>query len=70
MEITTKNGWKLEINDSQEAKDEVFQIIIDWIKKYDAFSWETIGQDDDCQIYAIDCLGPIVDKIVKMKESD
>lgn len=70
MEITTKNGRKLSIDDSQESKDKVFQIIIDWIKEYDAFSWEMMGQDDDCQIYALECLGPVVDRIVKQTDCE
>ena len=65
MEITTKNGYKLEIDDSLEAKDKAFKILTDWIMKYDADSWEMMGQDEDCQICAIDCLGEIVDEIVK-----
>jgi len=68
MEIVTKNGHKLEIDDSQEAKEFSFKILIEWIKEHDAFSWEKMEQDDECQLYAINCLGPIVDKISKMEE--
>jgi hypothetical protein len=61
----------VEINDTEENRNKVFEILLDYFRKYQAFDGETIMQSDDPQIYAPDTLSDIADLLfgeVKFKD--
>lgn len=55
------------VDDSPEAKEKVWEILLAYFKKYGAYCGETIGQSDDPQIYAPETLGEIADIIFKTR---
>ncbi len=56
---------KVEINWTQEKKDQVIAAIEKWIREHDATAGEVIMQSDDCIITAPELLSDIVDDIIK-----
>lgn len=54
--------------ETQEVKDVIYEKLIKWIEDHKAYSWEKIGQDDDCQIDASDLIGDIVDNCFNFTE--
>lgn len=56
-------------NETDELKDEVFQKLIDFFKKYNAFSGDSIMQNDDPLIYASELLSDICDDLICFKEN-
>lgn len=58
---------KISYSSSEKTKQEVFDAIINWVRKHDAWSGEILCQDDDCQIEAPQLLADIVDDILDFK---
>jgi len=56
--------------DTPEVRDKVFERVLEYVKKYNASSGESIHQDDDCIIYAPVVLSDIVDDILEMEWKD
>ena len=55
-------------DDSQEAKDKVFQYLMDnYFFKYESFCGESICQSDDPQIYAPHVMSTIAEDIIKFE---
>lgn len=61
-------GYEVTFDDSQEMKDKVFDCLIEWYKKHEAFHGECIQQSDRCLENAPDILAKIADDIIKFDE--
>jgi hypothetical protein len=68
-EIKTRYG-KATYDDSPEAREAVFQRVMDYFKKYESLSGECIMQSDDPQIYAPEVFADIADGILKFVETE
>lgn len=73
METTFKDKYGNSVSyDSSDFTDSlVFETLMEeYFIPFNAFSSETICQNDDCQIYASEVLANIADKIFKVKYND
>lgn len=59
---------KVTFDDSQKAKDRVFEILRNWFGKEELFSAEAIGQSDKVYELAPDLLGEIAERGFKFKQ--
>lgn len=59
---------KVQIEITEEKKNAIVDRILEYCKKHDCISGETLHQDDDCIIYAPDVLSDIIDNILQPKE--
>lgn len=66
---TFKGNWDriVSFEETPELKEKVYQNVLAWIKKHDAYHGEVIMQDDDCIISAPDLLSDIVDELFKFE---
>jgi hypothetical protein len=64
--VKTEN-YEVGFDDSQEIKDRVFDALIEFYCKHEAFSGEVIMQSDDPQIYATELLAEIADDIINFE---
>lgn len=55
-------------DDSLEAKERVFQIVLDWFKEVKMFSPEVLGQCDTTYIEAPNLVGALAEDGFKFKE--
>ena len=55
------------VDNSDEVKQKVFDELMKYFMKHDAFSGEVICQSDNCIIEATDVLANIADNIIKFK---
>lgn len=61
--------YTLEYDDSQEAKERVFNILLKWFKKVDHFSGDSLGQSDDTYIEAPELLAEIAEEGFKFGQT-
>lgn len=52
-------------NDDQATKDKVFEAVVEFFLKHEAFSGESVQQNDGPQIEAPELLADLVDDIIK-----
>lgn len=57
--------FTVEFDDSQETKNKVFDALINWYCKVQAFTGESIMQSDDPQIEAAPFLSDLADDVIK-----
>lgn len=62
MTTITKPDHTVTYDDSQEAKDRIFQIALDWFNKVKMYSGESLGQSDDTYIEAPDILAELAEE--------
>lgn len=62
------DGFTLTYNDSQEAKNRIFDEVVNWCKKYRSYSGESIMQRDDPQIFAPVLIARLADEILKFDQ--
>lgn len=65
MPVIQFKDHSVSYDDSQETKNAVFQAVLDWFNKQEAYSGECIAQSDGCQIALSGLLERIADKIIK-----
>ena len=64
--IDFENKWaNISYEDTDEIKQQVFDAVVEFCKKYDAFCGETICQCDTPSLEAPNLLANIVDDIIK-----
>ncbi len=66
-EIRTKYGYIVEYEDNEEVRNEVFNRVMEFFIKHDAFAAEIIGQADNPIIDAPHVLMDIADDIIKFR---
>jgi hypothetical protein len=66
MNIETKD-FKVSYEETEEIKKKVFDAVMAYFIKHEAFAGEVIMQDDDCQIYASSVFAKIADDIIKFE---
>ncbi len=66
MKIETKD-FTVKFNDDEETKQKVFNNLLEFYAKHEAFSGESICQSDDPQIEAPELLSEIADNIFQFK---
>ena len=69
IEFTNKNGYTVQFIESNELKNTVYDKILEWYKKHNAFHAETIMQYDNTLIEAPELLSEIVE-LFKFKYID
>ena len=65
MRIIETDDMLVKFDDSQAIKDAVFEAVINWYKEVEAFSGESIMQNDEPQLTAAEKLAGIADDIIK-----
>lgn len=68
MIIIDDDERKVTFDDSQKAKDRVFEILRKWFGKEELFSAEALCQSDKTYVLAPDLLGEIAEKGFKFKQ--
>lgn len=71
-EITNKGfryPFKIKYRNDTETKDRIIDKLLDWYKERGLFHGESIFQDEDCQIHAIEVLSDIAD-LFQFEEED
>lgn len=61
--VTTE--YTLSYDDSQDAKDKLFNTMFEWFKKHEMFSGESLAQSDETYIYAPELLGTVAEECFK-----
>lgn len=72
-EITNKGfkyPFKIKYRNDTETKDRIINKLLDWYKKRSLFDGESIFQDEDCQIHALDVLVSIAEFDFQFEEED
>jgi hypothetical protein len=60
----------IKINWTDEKITKMKVLVENWLRKYDCYSGEHVGQCDDCQIYAGILVGNLADLLVDEHEWD
>ncbi len=70
MLITIKHDdFIVKYDETPELKEKVYQAVLEYYKKHQAYAGEVIIQNDECQINAPSVLADIADELFKFKES-
>jgi len=69
-EIMDEYGDKISYFESDIKKEQVFNAVIDWCKKYDLYCGESITQSDNGNLEAPVLLSEIVDEIIGFQHID
>lgn len=62
MKTIKSEDYVVTLDDSQEAKDRVFETLLDWFVKVEMYSGESLGQSDTTYIEAPELLAKIAEK--------
>lgn len=62
MTTITKPDYTVTYDDSQEAKDRIFQIALAWFNKVEMYSGESLGQSDTTYVEAPDLLAELAEE--------
>ena len=65
--IIQHEDFAIEFHETPELKEKVYQAVLDYYKKHQAYAGEVIMQDDNCIINAPEVLANIADDIFKFK---
>ncbi len=67
MKKIETEDYVIQYLDDKETKEKVFNAVIEWCKKYELFSGESIAQTDDGNIEAPILMCDIVDDIIQFE---
>jgi hypothetical protein len=67
MKTLKFDDYTVTFDDSEEAKQKVFDLLFQWYKDMEMFSAECIGQSDETYITAPDLLGEIAEEGFKFE---
>jgi len=67
MQTITTTDRTITFDDSPEAKDRVFDLMLDFFKQVDMFSGECLGQSDETYIEAPNILSEVAEDGFKFK---
>lgn len=56
---------EITIQDTEEKRKQLFDIVIKFMKKYNCYSGEQLQQSDDCILISPEILSDIIDDIIK-----
>lgn len=62
MKTLKFDDYTVTFDDSEDAKQKVFDLLFQWYKSTEMFSAESIGQSDETYIAAPDLLGEIAEE--------
>lgn len=60
--------YTLTFDDSPEAKDRVYEIMLKWFKKLRHYSGESLGQSDETYVLAPDILAEVAEEGFKFDQ--
>ena len=63
----TDDGDIVTYKDDKKTKDLAFKKILEFCKKYECFSGESLLQSDEPQIFAPEFLADIIDDVIKFE---
>ena len=67
IQVYDDDWFSVSYEDRPEMKEELFNKVLEYFKKYSSFSGESICQSDNPIIYAPELLGQIADDIFKFE---
>ena len=67
MKTIDHQDFIVQYEETPELKEKVYQAVLEYYKKHQAYAGEVIMQDDNCQINAPDVFAVIADDLFKFK---